>query len=173
MTKTHSTRALAATLAAIALLALLAGCRPTRREPYEVMLRMTNVTLTNAQPQAFARFRLEDDPGFADRRDDLHSLDEMRFEISVPRNTSSRLRLGVYVSDKPISRLIEATKIADFNLAAGETVAQRTNVRVFNQFALRNTVLGDEFFVYLSASADRIDLTVGEAVLVVRAQIVN
>src|SRR5687768_14607412 len=113
-------RPFAAALLSLLVLSL-AGCKPSERTTHEFQLGLSNVNLTNAAPQHVVRASLKDDPFYAEHEEDLDSISDLSLRIAVSQNRSSRLRLGVYVSREQETRLIETTKIADFNLRPGGT----------------------------------------------------
>jgi hypothetical protein len=160
--------------AAAFLLVLFAGCAPSKRVDQDIRLSVSNLRLTNAAPQQVTQLRMTDDPFYAERQDDLDTIDELGLEIQVPTNRSSRLKIGVHVSRDLETRLLETTKIADFNLAAGDVTTGPTAVRLFNETRLRDIVLEqDGFFLYVVAEADTLDVSVGQLTLVVSAKFIE
>jgi hypothetical protein len=160
--------------AAAFLLVLLAGCAPTKRIDEDIRLGVSNLRLTNAAPRQVIQLRMTDDPFYAERQDDLDTIDELGLEIQVPSNRSSRLKIGVHVSRDLETRLLETTKIADFNLAAGDVTSGTTAVRLFNETRLRDIVLEDDgFCLYVVGEADTRDVDVAQVTLVVSAKFID
>ncbi len=155
------------------ILLMVAACLPSSREDYDIVFPIHDVELTNANPGVTATFRLLDDPFVAEHENDLQQIAEIHLSIDAPRNGSSRLKIGVYVSAEAVDDPKQsATKIADFNLAAATPTDGPASVRVFNESRLRNLVLSEKFLVYVLAEADMIDLTIAELDLVVTAKFV-
>jgi hypothetical protein len=158
-------------LTAGALLVSLAACKPTRRETHDVLVGASDVRLTNAAPMQVFLLRLSDDAFYAQRKDDLDQISDVNLRMVVAANRSTRLRIGVHASAERKTRLLETTKIADFNLPAGGlTGAEGQVIRIFNESSLRNLVLGDQFYLYLVAEAEQIDINVARAELIVTAK---
>jgi hypothetical protein len=150
------------------------SCAPTRRESHEIRLGVTQARLTNAAPTVVVQRGLSDDPFYVEHQDDLDQIGDLRLQISVSENRSTRLRIGVYVSADQLSDVNQATKIADFNLAVGDlTPPGGADVRLFNETILRNLLRGDVFYLYVSGQADTLDVTISEASLLVDAKFVQ
>ena len=155
-------------------LGLQFGCSPTNRVTQEIRVGISSVRLTNGAPLRVENVHLDDDPYWAEHGDEFDTIETFRVEVKVPQNTSSRLKIGVYVSKTLETRLSEAVKIADFNLEAlAVTPAEGTEVRVFNQQLLLETLLERDFFFYVRGEADRLDATVAEVNLVIDARFIQ
>lgn len=155
-------------------LGLQFGCAPTHRVTHEIRVGISNVRLTNAVPLRVDNVHLNDDPYWAEHGDEFDTIETFRVEVKIPQNSSSRLKIGVYVSKALETRLGEAVKIADFNIEAlGLTPPEGTAVRVFNQQLLLETLLERDFFFYVFGEADRMDATVAEVNLVIDARFIE
>jgi hypothetical protein len=152
----------------------LLSCVPNKRETHQIEIGLTNVHLTNATATASMELALSSDPFFADHKDQLNQIGDLHLRVKVSQNHSTRLRLDTYVSDPNTVVVDGATKIGDFNLLAGDVTPDTgTDVRIFNETVLRNAVLGDTFFLYLTGQADTLDVFVDEVTLIVDAKFVQ